>query len=86
VIKRLCAAGAVLAGAALLAVPAHADTWSDIWSDNWSSNSDAIQTGNNFGDVFTTNRGGWASTNVNNVNGIAPTATNGGITVTYIFN
>jgi hypothetical protein len=84
VIKKLSAAGAVLAavaGAALLAVPAHADTW----SDNWSSNNDALQTGNNFGDVYATNRGGWDSTNVNNINGIAPTATDGGIVVTYIF-
>ncbi|NUO99948.1 MAG: hypothetical protein HOV96_02740 [Nonomuraea sp.] len=83
-IKRLCAASAVLAavaGAALMAVPAHADTW----SDNWSSNSDSWQAGNNFGDVSATNRGGWDSTGVNNVNGIATTATDGGIAVTYVF-
>ncbi|MFI7109192.1 hypothetical protein ACIBK9_22980 [Nonomuraea sp. NPDC050227] len=83
-IKRLCAAGAVLAaaaGVALAAVPAHADTW----SDNWSSNSDSSQSGNNFGDVSAANRGGWDSTNVNNINGVATTATDGGIAVTYIF-
>ncbi|MFG1702251.1 hypothetical protein ACFLIM_03570 [Nonomuraea sp. M3C6] len=93
-IKRVCAAAAVVAvaaGGALLAVPAHADDdWSGPWSsDNWSSNRsgnrDSSQSGNNFGDVFAVNRGEDDSTNVNNVNGIAPTATNGGITVTYIF-
>ena len=83
-IRRLCAAGALLAavaGVALTAVPAHADSW----SDNWSGNSDSTQAGNNFGDVFATNRGGWDSTGVNNINGIASTATDGGIAVTYVF-
>ncbi|MFB9208967.1 hypothetical protein ACIBIZ_39785 [Nonomuraea spiralis] len=83
-IKKLCAAGAVLAavaGAALMAVPAHADTW----LDNWSSNSDSSQAGNNFGDVTSAIRSGWDSANVNNTNGIATTATDGGIAVTYIF-
>ncbi|TMR91479.1 hypothetical protein [Nonomuraea basaltis] len=92
-IRRACAVAAVVAAAAggvLLAVPAHADDWSDgwsrrIWSENWSGNSDSSQSGNNFGDVSAANRGEGASTNVNNVNGIAWTATNGGITVTYIF-
>ncbi|MEV4396058.1 hypothetical protein [Nonomuraea sp. NPDC049607] len=83
-IKRLSAAGAVLAaaaGVAMAAVPAHADTW----SDNWSSNSDSSQAGNNFGDVSAAIHGGWDSTNVNNINGIASTATDGGVAVTYIF-
>lgn len=83
-IKRLCAASALtaaVAGVALSAAPAHADSW----SDNWSSNSDSSQAGNNFGDVFATNRGGWNSANVNNINGIASTATDGGIAVTYVF-
>ncbi|MFI7125540.1 hypothetical protein ACIBQ1_07580 [Nonomuraea sp. NPDC050153] len=93
-IKRACAAAAVLAmavGGALLAAPAHADDdWlgplsGDTRAGNWSSNSDSSQSGNNFGDVTSVNRGRDRSTNVNNVNGIAPTATNGGITVTYIF-
>jgi hypothetical protein len=94
VIKRVCAAAAVVAavaGGALLAVPAHADDdWSgpgssDNWSWNRSGNSDSSQSGNNFGDVSAVNRGEGASTNVNNVNGVASTATNGSITVTYIF-
>ncbi|MFB4282038.1 hypothetical protein ACBJ59_42565 [Nonomuraea sp. MTCD27] len=93
-IRRVCAAAVVLAaiaGGALLAVPAHADDdwagpWTgDDWSANRSSNSDSSQSGNNFGDVLAGNRGDGHSTNVNNVNGIASTATNGGITVTYIF-
>ncbi|GAA3680874.1 hypothetical protein GCM10022224_051350 [Nonomuraea antimicrobica] len=93
-IKRLCAAAAVLAavaGGTLLAVPAHADDdWAGPWGGgNWSANrsdnSDSTQSGNNFGDVFGRNHGQGFSTNVNNVNGFAPTATNGGITVTYIF-
>ncbi|MEV4017214.1 hypothetical protein AB0J35_42635 [Nonomuraea angiospora] len=92
-IKRVCAAAAVLAtavGGALLAAPAHADDWwgplsGDTRAGNWSGNSDSSQSGNNFGDVTAVNRGRDFSTNVNNVNGIAPTATNGGITVTYIF-
>lgn len=92
-IRRVCAAVAVVAaaaGGALLAVPAHADAWSDgwsgrVWSNNWSSNSGSSQSGNTFGDVSAANRGAGASTNVNNVNGVASTASHGGITVTYIF-
>ncbi|MEV0620400.1 hypothetical protein AB0I81_44260 [Nonomuraea sp. NPDC050404] len=93
-IRRACAAAAVLSavvGGALLAVPAHADDdWagpltSDNWSANASGNNDSTQSGNNFGDVLAGNRGEGHSTNVNNVNGFAPTATNGGITVIYIF-
>ncbi|MEV0588204.1 hypothetical protein [Nonomuraea sp. NPDC050310] len=83
-IKKLCATGAVLAAAAgvtLLATPAHADRW----SSNWSNNSESSQSGNTFGNVFTANRGGFGSTNVNNVNGFATTAANGSIAVTYIF-
>ncbi|MEV0384180.1 hypothetical protein [Nonomuraea sp. NPDC050643] len=93
-IKRVCAAAAVLtvaAGGSLLAVPAHADDdWlgplpGGDWATNRSGNYDSSQSGNNFGDVFAGNHGEGHSTNVNNINGIAPTATNGGITVTYIF-
>ncbi|TDD11365.1 MULTISPECIES: hypothetical protein [Nonomuraea] len=91
-IKRVCAAAAVsaVAGGLLFAVPAHADDvagpWDGrSWATNWSRNSDSTQSGNNFADVFAANRGQDDSTNVNNVNGIAPTATNGGITVIYIF-
>ncbi|SEF60544.1 hypothetical protein SAMN05444920_101180 [Nonomuraea solani] len=93
-IRRVCAAAAVFVmagGGALLAVPAHADDdWfgplpGGNWATNRSSNSDSFQSGNNFGDVLAGNHGEGRSTNVNNINGIAPTATNGGITVTYIF-
>ncbi|RVX37991.1 hypothetical protein EDD27_0281 [Nonomuraea polychroma] len=92
-IRRVCAAAATVAAVAsgvLPAVPAHADGWSGscgdrAWSYNWSGNSGASQSGNNFGDVSAANRGEDASTNVNNTNGIASTATHGGITVTYIF-
>ncbi|KAB8187518.1 hypothetical protein FH608_045415 [Nonomuraea phyllanthi] len=93
-IKKVCATAVVLVAAAsgaLLAAPAHADDdwrgpWrGDRWSGNWSGNHDSTQSGNNFGDVTSANRGAGWSTNVNNTNGIATTATNGGITVTYIF-
>ncbi|HEX4811529.1 MAG TPA: hypothetical protein VFV66_02100 [Nonomuraea sp.] len=96
-IRRVCAAVVVVAaaaGGALQAVPAHADVWSDLWNGTWnhsvrsgnrSDNSGSIQSGNTFGDVTGANRGEGATTNVNNVNGIASTATHGGITVTYIF-
>lgn len=83
-IRKLCVTGAVVAAAAgvtLSAVPAHADSW----AGNGSRNTEASQSGNNFAHVGTVNRGwGW-STNVNNLNGIATTATNGSIAVTYIF-
>ncbi|MFC4115890.1 hypothetical protein [Nonomuraea zeae] len=91
-IKRVCAVAAVVtavAGGALPAVPAHADDdWlgpGSTWSWNRSGNSDSAQSGNNFGNVSAGNHGEGASTNVNNVNGVASTATNGSITVTYIF-
>ncbi|MFC4013602.1 hypothetical protein ACFOY2_40680 [Nonomuraea purpurea] len=93
-IKRMCATAVVMAaaiGGALLAVPAHADDgWSgpwvgNVWSGNASGNSDSSQSGNNFGDVVNAIRGGHGSTNVNNVNGIASTATNGSLVVTYVF-
>ncbi|MCK2219613.1 hypothetical protein MF672_038345 [Actinomadura sp. ATCC 31491] len=89
-IRRVCAAAATataVAAGALLAVPAHADVVPDgwVWSDNGSSNTDSEQSGNNFGDVTSHNHGEDTSTNVNNVNGIATTATTGGIAVTYIF-
>ncbi|GAA4047970.1 hypothetical protein [Nonomuraea soli] len=83
-IKKLCATGAVLAaatGVTLLAAPAHADSW----TSNWSSNSDSSQSGNNFGNVAASNVGGGGSTNVNNINGIATTASDSSISVTYIF-
>ncbi|MET9337671.1 MULTISPECIES: hypothetical protein [unclassified Nonomuraea] len=83
-IKKLCATGALVAaaaGATLLAPPAHADTW----TSNWSHNSDAWLSGNTFGNVRAANVGAGRSTNVNNINGIANTASNGSIVVTYIF-
>ena len=83
-IRKLCVTGAVVAAAAgvtLLAVPAHADSR----ADNRSHNTEAWQSGNNFADIAMANRGwGW-STNVNNLNGFATTATNDSIAVTYIF-
>jgi hypothetical protein len=97
VIRRVWTVAAVLAtavGGALLATPAHADDdwarWAGPWAGgNWavnrSANTDSAQSGNAFGDVLAGNDGDGLSTNVNNINGIAPTATNGGITVTYIF-
>ncbi|UBU15529.1 hypothetical protein [Nonomuraea gerenzanensis] len=93
-IRKACAVAVVLAavaGGALLAVPAHADDdWAGpltggTWSANRSDNDDSSQSGNNFGDVLAGNHGEGRSTNVNNVNGFATTATNGGIAVTYIF-
>ncbi|MEW9547805.1 hypothetical protein [Nonomuraea sp. NPDC050783] len=89
-IRRVCAAAAwvaAVAGGALLAVPAHADAWPGgwPWSGTASRNDDSSQSGNDFGGVSSANLGRGASTNVNNVNGIASTATNGGLTVTYIF-
>ncbi|SEL64166.1 hypothetical protein [Nonomuraea pusilla] len=82
-IRRLCAAGAVVAaaaGAALLAAPAHADSW----SDNWSGNSDSVQSGNLFGDVSAANRV-VNGVGVNNVNGTAVTATDDSFVVMYVF-
>ncbi|QYC39579.1 hypothetical protein Nocox_09795 [Nonomuraea coxensis DSM 45129] len=87
------AGGAFLAvpAAVLAAAPAHADVWPGgwpygwAWSGNGSANSGSSQSGNTFGDVAAANRGQGASTNVNNVNGIASTAAHGGIVVTYIF-
>ncbi|WP_336211261.1 hypothetical protein [Nonomuraea sp. LPB2021202275-12-8] len=74
-LKKLCVTGFVAAAAAgvtLMAVPAHADT--DIENSSW--NEEASQSGNNFNNVGTANTGGWASTNVNNINGNAVVATN----------
>jgi hypothetical protein len=72
-IKKLCVTGLVVAaaGAALLASPAYADIY------NGSSNSESSQSGNTFANVVTTNVGDEDSTNVNNVNSNASTATNG---------
>ncbi|MEU7828275.1 hypothetical protein AB0L53_37165 [Nonomuraea sp. NPDC052129] len=83
-IEKLCVTGAVVAasaGAILLATPAHADTWTDAWSGNTYSS----QSGNSLADIAAVNEGAGRSTNVNNINGIAATATNGSTTVTYIF-
>ncbi|GAA3474772.1 MULTISPECIES: hypothetical protein [Nonomuraea] len=83
-IKKLCATGAVLAaatGVTLVATPAHADDW----TSNWSRNIGSSQSGNNFGNVAAVNRGASGSTNVNNINGIATTASDSSISVTYIF-
>jgi hypothetical protein len=84
VIKKLCAIGAVTAataGVTLLAVPAHADSWTDYWSDGWY----AFQSGNSLDDIAAVNEGGDGATNVNNLNGIATTAANGSTSVTYVF-
>ncbi|MFI6294110.1 hypothetical protein ACIBEJ_21150 [Nonomuraea sp. NPDC050790] len=83
-IKKLCATGAVVAavaGASLLATPAHADSW----NGNGSSNSESSQSGNNFNEIAAVNAGGGRSTNVNNLGGNAVTTTNGSITVIYVF-
>ena len=83
-IKKLSVTGFVVvaaAGLTLLSAPAYADTD----NRNSSRNDETSQSGNNFANIGAANFGGRGSTNVNNINGIAPTATNGGITVTYIF-
>jgi hypothetical protein len=85
VIKKLCLTGALVAAAAgvvFTAAPAQADDW----TSNWSNNSQSVQSGNNFADVVSRISAAEGSTNVNNLNGIATTATNGSISVTYIFN
>ncbi|GAA4531610.1 MULTISPECIES: hypothetical protein [Nonomuraea] len=71
-IKKLALVGFTAAGLALMAVPAHADTR----IDNDSRNSESSQTGNNFSNIGTSNRGGSAATNVTNINGNAVVATN----------
>ncbi|MFI6498631.1 hypothetical protein [Nonomuraea typhae] len=83
-IKKLCATGAIVAavaGATLVAAPAHADSR----NTNGSSNSGSSQSGNNFNEIGLANVGDGGSTNVNNLGGNAVTSTNGGITVVYIF-
>ncbi|MBF8192510.1 hypothetical protein ITP53_43895 [Nonomuraea sp. K274] len=74
--KKLCVTGliAAAAGVTLLSAPAFADTT----SGNSSSNHDAVQSGNNFGNVVNNNVSGVDATGVNNVNGNAVVATNGG--------
>ncbi len=82
--KKIAVTGAVLAaacGAALIAAPAQADTG----TGNWSRNAGSAQSGNNFGWVVARNFGTAGATNVNNINGIAATASGGGVTVFYIF-
>ncbi|WP_043631649.1 hypothetical protein [Nonomuraea candida] len=78
--KKLCAAAAVAAaaGVTLLSAPAHADTNAGNSSDNRNSS----QSGNNFGNVVNDNASGRGATSVNNVNGIALTASNGSDIVT----
>ncbi|NRQ34816.1 hypothetical protein HII36_23700 [Nonomuraea sp. NN258] len=87
-IKKLCGTAAVVAtaaGVALFAAPAHADVRADDWSGNWSGNSESWQSGNNLSDIVLDNEGDDGSTNLNNVNGVATTAADGGFAVTYIF-
>jgi hypothetical protein len=71
--KKLCVTGfvvAAVAGAALVAAPAHADAR----NGNSSRNSESSQSGNNFANIGTSIVGGWDSTNVNNINGNAAVA------------
>ncbi|WP_214322321.1 hypothetical protein [Nonomuraea sediminis] len=74
-IKKLCVTGIVVAaaGTTLLSAPAYAST--NI--GNSSHNANSSQSGNNFGNVFAGNIGRGGSTNVNNINGNAVTATRG---------
>ncbi|MEQ4718202.1 hypothetical protein ABN273_17595 [Nonomuraea sp. B19D2] len=75
--KKLCVTGFVAAaatGVALLSAPAYAD----VNAGNTSSNRESSQSGNNFGNVVSSNRSGLGATSVNNVNGNAVTATNRG--------
>ncbi|MFD1546716.1 hypothetical protein [Nonomuraea guangzhouensis] len=83
-IKKLRVTGAVMAAAAGVTLPA-APAQADGWSDNWSGNVYSTQSGNSLGDIAAFNEGAGNATNVNNINGIATTASNGGTTVTYIF-
>ncbi|MET9337670.1 MULTISPECIES: hypothetical protein [unclassified Nonomuraea] len=73
-LKKLCVTGIVVAaaGATLMSAPASADTY----IRNSSHNHGAVQSGNNFGNVFAGNFGTRGATNVNNINGNAITATN----------
>ncbi|GAA3680882.1 hypothetical protein GCM10022224_051360 [Nonomuraea antimicrobica] len=74
--KKLCVTGviAAAAGVTLLSVPAYADTN----AGNSSHNAHSSQSGNNFGNVVSTNlSGGHGATSVNNVNGNAVIGTNG---------
>jgi hypothetical protein len=74
--KKLCVTTGIVAAAAgltLISAPAYADTN----AGNSSSNTDTTQSGNNFGDVTTSNVSGVDTTNLNNVNGVAVTATDG---------
>ncbi|MFI6790216.1 hypothetical protein ACIBG4_23120 [Nonomuraea sp. NPDC050383] len=79
-LSAVCVTG-VTAALTLLATPASADTW----TDNWSRNTGSSQSGNTFGDIGAANQGWGRSTNVNNVNGIATTASNGSTVITYVF-
>lgn len=83
-IRKLRVTGAVMAAAAGVTLPA-APAQADGWTDNWSGNTYSSQSGNGFGDIAALNEGAGSATNVNNINGIATTASNGGTTVTYIF-
>ncbi|WP_433439461.1 hypothetical protein [Nonomuraea sp. CA-141351] len=75
--KKLCATGLIAAavtGVTLLSAPAYAD----VNAGNTSANRGSSQSGNNFGNVVSSNRSGLAATSINNVNGNAVTATNRG--------
>jgi hypothetical protein len=83
VIKKLCATGAILAaavGATLISAPAYADA-----HHNWSGVDDSSQSGNVFDHVAGRNSGSGHSININNVNGITNTASNGSVVVNYRF-
>ncbi|MFF4617453.1 hypothetical protein [Nonomuraea jabiensis] len=74
-VKKLCVTGLVAAAAAgvtLLSAPAYAD----VNAGNSSSNRGSSQSGNNFGNVVSSNVSGRGATSVNNVNGNAVTAAN----------
>ncbi|MGI5269868.1 hypothetical protein ACQEUU_12020 [Nonomuraea sp. CA-218870] len=73
-IRKLALIGLTAAGVALLAAAAHADTR----IGNGSRNSESSQTGNNFSNIGTSNRGGAAAANVTTINGNAVVPTNRG--------
>ncbi|TDD47305.1 hypothetical protein E1286_18050 [Nonomuraea terrae] len=67
--KKLCVTGliAAAAGATLMSAPSYAD----VNAGNTSVNRASSQSGNNFGNVVSTNVNGRAATGVNTVNGNA---------------
>ncbi|GAA3215686.1 hypothetical protein [Nonomuraea helvata] len=75
--KKLCVTGLIAAaatGVTLLPAPAYAD----VNAGNTSSNRSSSQSGNNFGNVVSSNRSASTATSLNNVNGNAVTANNRG--------